>query len=179
MAADLALRTEAILAMPLWEKLLGRRVDVEFMEDNEAVVKICRSGNSQKLMHLPRTHRVDASFIAECTQELNVCKMGHAHTDNQAADICTKRFTDPPKWLKLLYLINVVTDRFWKSDTFSGYIHDFFALDKFPNRPGGRFHPSIGTADQKLKVVEKKMKKKRLGKPKAKSQSRRIAKCCQ
>ena len=78
-AADLALRTEAIPAMPLWEKLLCRRVDVDFMEENEAVVKICRSRNSQKLMHLPRTHRVDASFIAECTQELNVCKMGHTH----------------------------------------------------------------------------------------------------
>ena len=101
-AADLALRTEAIPAIPLWERLLGRKIDVDFMEDNEAVVKICRSGNSQKLMHLPRTHRVDAAFIAECTKDLAVCTMGHTHTDNQAADICTKSFTDPPKWLKLL-----------------------------------------------------------------------------
>ena len=155
-AADLALRTEAIPARPLWEKLLDRSVDVEFMEDNEAVVKICRSGNSQKLMHLPRTHRVDASFIAECTQELNICKIGHAHTDNQAADICTKRFTDPPKWLKLLYLINVVSDRFWTADTFSRLINDFCVKDHCPNRPGGRFHPSIGTEDQKLNVVNKR-----------------------
>ena len=139
MAADLALRTEAIPAIPLWERLLGRRIDVDFMEDNEAVVKICRSGNSQKLMHLPRTHRVDAAFIAECTQDLAVCKMGHTHTDNQAADICTKRFTDPPKWLKLLYLINVVTDRFWTATTFSGYIHDFSSMTTFLIDQGGVF----------------------------------------
>ena len=110
-----------------------------FVEDNEAVVKICRPGNSQKLMHLPRTHRVDAAFIAECTHELAVCKMGHTHTDNQAADICTKRFTDPPKWLKLLYLINVVTDPFGTPPRFLDIYTTFSFGATFLTDQGGIF----------------------------------------
>ena len=41
---------------------------------------------------------------------------------------------------------------------------------------GGRFLPSIGTDDQKLKVVKKKVKKKRLGKPTAKAKAKAKAK---
>ncbi len=64
-AADAGLRTEALPALPLWEILLKREVRAEFKEDNEAVIKICRSGGSQKLMHMNKTHRVDAASIAE------------------------------------------------------------------------------------------------------------------
>ena len=39
-AADAALRTEALPAIPLWEHLLKRRVVAAFKEDNEAVIKM-------------------------------------------------------------------------------------------------------------------------------------------
>ena len=59
-SADMAVRTEALPASALWDHILQRTVEVRFLEDNEAVCKICKSGGSAKLMHMPRTHRVDA-----------------------------------------------------------------------------------------------------------------------
>ena len=43
-SADHALRTEALPALPLWETLLQRKIQLDFMEDNQAVVKICKAG---------------------------------------------------------------------------------------------------------------------------------------
>ena len=54
-SADEAIRRELLPALPLWECLLGHPPKAEFMEDNQAVVKVCKAGGSQKLMHLPRT----------------------------------------------------------------------------------------------------------------------------
>eukprot|EP00959_Pyramimonas_sp_CCMP1952_P142616 2985951-Pyramimonas_sp.AAC.1 len=65
MSADESLRRELLPAPPFWEMLLGRSLRAEFMEDNRAVVKVCKAGGSHKLMHLPRAHRTDASAVAE------------------------------------------------------------------------------------------------------------------
>ncbi len=79
-AADAGLRTEALPALPLWEILLKREVRAEFKEDNEAVIKICRSGGSQKLMHMNKTHRVDAASIAEQFGKDKQCDLTDTHT---------------------------------------------------------------------------------------------------
>eukprot|EP00959_Pyramimonas_sp_CCMP1952_P263310 5506151-Pyramimonas_sp.AAC.1 len=69
------------------------------MEDNQAVAKVCKAGGSQKLMHLPRTHRVDASAVAEQFARGTV-DLAYCPTHDQAADIGAKRFEQPPSWTK-------------------------------------------------------------------------------
>ena len=43
-AAALALRTEALPQMTIWEAVLRRPMYLRFAEDNEAMIKICKSG---------------------------------------------------------------------------------------------------------------------------------------
>ena len=43
-SADMAVRTEALPASLLWDHILQRRVRSIFLEDNEAVCKICKKG---------------------------------------------------------------------------------------------------------------------------------------
>ena len=45
-SADLAVRAEALPASLLWNHVLDRDVKVTFLEDNEAVCKICKKGGS-------------------------------------------------------------------------------------------------------------------------------------
>ena len=139
-AADAALRTESLPAIPLWEHLLKRRVLAVFKEYNEAVINICKAGGSMRLQHMNRTHRIDASLVAEQFGDPeNVdkpCCLEYTHSEDQLADICTKRFTDPAKWLRLLYLINILHPSFWESDTFDAYVANQFASG-VPNKPGG------------------------------------------
>ena len=118
-AADFGLRTQALPALPLWEILLRREMQAEFKGDNEAVIKICRSGGSQKLMHMNQTHRLHAAAIAEQFGPKKPCVLLPTHTEDQASDICTKRFEEALKWLRLLTLANVIHKSFW---TALGYI---------------------------------------------------------
>eukprot|EP00959_Pyramimonas_sp_CCMP1952_P266349 5568415-Pyramimonas_sp.AAC.1 len=64
-AADLALRKQLLAALPLWEMLLGRQIRCLFLGDKQAVRKVIKAGGSMKLMHLPRTHRIDAAAVSE------------------------------------------------------------------------------------------------------------------
>ena len=51
-AFDLALRTEGIPGATLWEVLLGRPMVVRVLEDNDACIKMLRSGDSAAMKHL-------------------------------------------------------------------------------------------------------------------------------
>eukprot|EP00959_Pyramimonas_sp_CCMP1952_P024208 508089-Pyramimonas_sp.AAC.1 len=64
-AADLALRTQLLPALPLLASLLQREGQCTFVEDNHAVCEVIMAGGSMKLMHLPRSHRVDVAAISE------------------------------------------------------------------------------------------------------------------
>ena len=125
---------------PLWELLLGKRpgeLRAEFMEDNQAVVKVCRAGGSQKLMHLPRTHRIDASAVAEQFARGTV-DLVYTPTQDQAADIGTKRFEQPPSWVKVLYLVQIVTPTFWTAEDYKTYQSSLFEPGTgLPVKPGG------------------------------------------
>eukprot|EP00959_Pyramimonas_sp_CCMP1952_P387616 8123479-Pyramimonas_sp.AAC.1 len=61
-----------------------------------------------KLMHLPRTHRIDAAAVSEEFSR-GLVQLQCERTQNEAADIGTKRFVDPVAWVKVLYLVNIVT----------------------------------------------------------------------
>eukprot|EP00959_Pyramimonas_sp_CCMP1952_P184198 3851808-Pyramimonas_sp.AAC.1 len=64
-AAGLALRKELLAALPLWKMLLDRQVRCLFLDDNQAVCEVIKAGGSMALMHLPRTHRIDAAAVSE------------------------------------------------------------------------------------------------------------------
>ena len=111
-AAAFALRVEGLPFMDFWDfilKSLGLQpIQMDFAEDNEAMIKICRNAGSQRLRHTSRTHRVNTNFIAEQFQaNTHICLYAVQSAD-QAADIYTKRFIDPIKWFQLLYLNNIV-----------------------------------------------------------------------
>eukprot|EP00959_Pyramimonas_sp_CCMP1952_P264171 5524079-Pyramimonas_sp.AAC.1 len=116
-SADEALRRELLPALPLWEMLLGRTLRAELMEDNQDVVKVCKAGGSQKLMHLPRTHRIDASAVAEQFAR-GALNLACRPTRDQAADIGAKRYEQPPSWTKVFYLVQVVAPTFWTAPSY-------------------------------------------------------------
>ena len=157
-SADLALRTEALPASLLWGKILGRNIEIDFMEDNQAVVKICKAGGSQRMAHLPRTHRIDAAAVSEQFIR-GVANLTYCRTQDQAADIGTKRFSDPSDWVKVIYLINIVKETFWDQPTYLGYMKSLFDAG-LPMKPGGIVKPTV----VKLAEPTKKFKKKREGK---------------
>eukprot|EP00959_Pyramimonas_sp_CCMP1952_P355522 7446166-Pyramimonas_sp.AAC.1 len=87
-AAELALRKELLAALPLWEILFDRQMRCLFLEDNQAVCKVIEAGGSMKLMHLPRTHRIDAAVVSEQFSRGTV-ELQYERTQNEAADIGT------------------------------------------------------------------------------------------
>ncbi len=164
-AADEALRAHGLPAQALWDQLLGRPAVIEFREDNDAVVKVCRSGGSMKLMHMNRTHRIDAAFVADCFGEGRNIKLRYTKTDDQAADICTKRFEDSNKWLHLLYLVNIVTGLFWAASSLDDYVKALYG-DGFPFKSGGAHKPWIGSEGLKTEPGKpKKLTKAQKGRP--------------
>jgi hypothetical protein len=64
-AADVALRTEGMPGLQLWDRLLGRKVVLQFHEDNQAMIKVCTTGKNVVMRHLGRTHRVAVSWLFE------------------------------------------------------------------------------------------------------------------
>ena len=45
-AADFALRTSVLLALQLWDVLLGRAAGILFHEDNQAMIRVCQTGRN-------------------------------------------------------------------------------------------------------------------------------------
>ena len=89
---------------------------------------MCKSGGSQKLAHMPRTRRIDASAIAEQLSGY-IVDLVYERTHSEAADIGTKRFEQLDSWAKVLYLIQVVAPTFWDSNSYPSYLESIFAGD--------------------------------------------------
>ena len=117
---------------------------------------------------MPRTHRIDASAIAEQFSR-GIVDLTYSPTQNQAADVGTKRFEQPPAWAKAIYLVQVVAPKFWTSPDYKSYLDSMFE-DGLPLKPGGILKPTLGPRSQirqggKLKS-KTAHKKKRPGKGK-------------
>eukprot|EP00959_Pyramimonas_sp_CCMP1952_P450728 9437020-Pyramimonas_sp.AAC.1 len=72
-------------------------------------------------MHLLRAHRTDAAAVSERFPR-GAVELQYERTQNEAADIGTKRFTDPLAWVKVLYLVNIVTPKFWTAKRCQDYL---------------------------------------------------------
>ena len=106
-AADLAIRTEGLPALQLWDMVLGRPVKLLFQEDNQATIQILKTQKNPTLRHLNRTHRVNISWLCEVFRNLKEVELTYCKTDAMAADIFTKAFTNPIKWQAALDLIGI------------------------------------------------------------------------
>ena len=85
----------------------GLQTHLIVAEDNEAVIKIIKKCRSVALRHLPRTHRIDVTWLFEVCGAEEV-KLRHVGTDEQVADLMTKAFTSPEKWRSLLEIAQIV-----------------------------------------------------------------------
>ena len=46
--------------------ILGRAVQVRFLEDNSAAIRVIETGRNPTMRHISRTHGVNLSFLHEC-----------------------------------------------------------------------------------------------------------------
>ena len=99
-AADLAIRT--------WDMVLERPTELVFQGDNQATIQIRKTQKNPTLRHLNRTHRVNVSWLCEVFRNLKEVELKYCKTDEMAADIFTKAFTNPIKWNAALNLIGII-----------------------------------------------------------------------
>ncbi len=109
-AADFALRSAGLPALQLWDTLLQRAAGLSFHEDNQAMIRVCKTGRNPTMRHLGRTHRVSVAFMHECFTQPGI-DLVYEMTHRQCADIYTKAFTEPAKWYAVCLLVNVVDGR--------------------------------------------------------------------
>ena len=94
--------------LTLWERLLGRAVSLQVMEDNQATILVVKAGWSPKLRHIQRGHKVDLGSLSEEFNEPGL-SLEYVETDRQAADIFTKAL-EPQKWQNALNLLGMRID---------------------------------------------------------------------
>ena len=101
------------------------------------MIKICRNAGSQRLRHTSRTRRVHTAFIAEQFQAMTQVCLYAVQSADQAADMYTKRFTDPVKWFQLLYLNHIIDPAtFWKAKISDDYVAPVKVKQKVPKAGG-------------------------------------------
>jgi hypothetical protein len=106
---------EALPMCDMFDCILGRDVELEVLEDNEATIKIVRKGYSSKLRHISRTHRVNLASVKEVFENPNIA-LNYVGTLEQVADIFTKAL-EPQKWGAALDMLHMAqfTPPMWVS----------------------------------------------------------------
>ena len=99
-AAELALRKEGLPINDLLDVILERKVICEFLEDNQATIRMLESGRNPTLRHLGRTHKVDLAWLFEEFQK-STYHLRYCTSEEQGADIFTKHFINTDKWLEV------------------------------------------------------------------------------
>ena len=107
-----ALRTEALPMQVLFERLMGKGIDVEVMEDNSAAIIAIKKGYSPALRHLSRTHRISLGLLHEVTTQQSMQDQGSvtiikAPTSTHKGDMFTKDLP-PCKFGDALSMIRIV-----------------------------------------------------------------------
>ena len=90
----------------MFDCILGREVELEVLEDNEATIKIVRKGYSAKLRHISRTHRVNLASVKEIFENPRMI-LNYVGTLEQASDIFTKAL-EPQKWGAAINMIHLL-----------------------------------------------------------------------
>ena len=88
---------------------MGREVKLIIKEDNQATIKVAKTGYSAKLRNITRHHKVDLGSIAEELENQNI-DIEYCKTEEQCADVFTKGL-EPQKWPNALELIGIRCDK--------------------------------------------------------------------
>ena len=102
-----ALRVKGLPFLHVWEAIIGKPAVCEVMEDNDAMIRVAKTGKNPTMRHIGRTHCVSISWLQEQVSG-KYTRMHYCPTDRQCADIYTKTFEDKFKWIHARILINVV-----------------------------------------------------------------------
>jgi hypothetical protein len=68
------------------------------LEDNDAVIKMIMKGRTNRMRHVPRTHRIDLDWLFDVMREDPGIKLKYINTKNQVADIFTKGLFTAQQW---------------------------------------------------------------------------------
>ncbi len=109
-AADHAIRTAGLPALPVWETILDRSLSLDVYQDNQATARIMSSGRAPTLRHIKRTHQVSVAWLHERVTSPDVV-LHDCVSEVMAADIFTKHFISKDKWEQVCGLIGVVTGK--------------------------------------------------------------------
>ena len=101
------MRVSGVPAVPLWDTLLGKRNTLQFHEDNQAMIQICKNGRNPTMRHLGRTHGISIAYLHDSFTKGRY-NLLYENTAAKAADIYTKACTDAEKWKWACELINIV-----------------------------------------------------------------------
>ena len=105
-AAALALRSEGIPCLLLWDVLLQRHVILSFHEDNQAMIRVMTSGRNPTMRTIGRTHGISVMQMYETFKGDDMLLM-YCQTKKMRADIFTKGFAAPHDWDHACELINM------------------------------------------------------------------------
>ena len=105
------LSKSALPLLDLWELVLGRSVLLRAFEDNSAAITVTKTGYSQELRSLQRTHGVSIARLHEYF-------FGHLSSDGQItlekedtermrADGFTKAFRSIPAWRSVIHMLGI------------------------------------------------------------------------
>ena len=64
-AADWALMREGIPTLDLWDVVIKKGQKVIFHDDNESMIKVCKSGKNPTMRHMLRSHGVSVAWLKE------------------------------------------------------------------------------------------------------------------
>ena len=90
----------------LWSMVLQREIHTIIYEDNEAT-EIMRSGFSQKLRHITRTHKVNLGSLSDVVASPGRI-LKHVTSVDQIADVFTKA-VEQQGWQNALRLLGMTT----------------------------------------------------------------------
>ena len=62
-SANSAIRLMGLPCLELWEVVLGRKVALDLIEDNESTVQILKTGKNPTMRHMSRTHGVNVMWL--------------------------------------------------------------------------------------------------------------------
>ena len=86
---------------------LSKRCKLIIMEDNDAVIKMCKKVRAPTMRHVPRTHRIDVDTLLERIHGDKGISIKYVNTKLQIADIFTKGSFSVQTWNDLCNLLQV------------------------------------------------------------------------